>query len=206
MSISQRHLLPLQKLLAAGGYSIFFWRVLQELWISPKLDPTLIALALGEGITIFIILLAKPSKSYDFTLISAVSTISATFYFLFITLTPGQEILDRRIATIGQTIAITWQIWAKIYLGRSFGLMPANRGIVTSGPYKIVRHPIYFGYFLNHLFLLLGNFSIHNLLIYSGVYFLQGVRIWKEELLLKQDPEYIEYMKKTNYRFIPLIF
>ena len=34
----------------------------------------------------------------------------------------------------------------KLSLGRSFGLMPANRGVVSTGMYRLVRHPIYLGY------------------------------------------------------------
>src|SRR5437899_9023283 len=37
-------------------------------------------------------------------------------------------------------------IAAKLTLGRSFGIAPANRGVVARGPYNIVRHPIYTGY------------------------------------------------------------
>src|ERR1022692_4567043 len=37
---------------------------------------------------------------------------------------------------------------ARIYMGRSFGILPGNRGIVTKGPFRIVRHPIYAGWFL----------------------------------------------------------
>ena len=40
-------------------------------------------------------------------------------------------------------------IAGKVVLGRSFGLVPANRGIVARGPYLLVRHPIYAGY-LHH--------------------------------------------------------
>ena len=35
-------------------------------------------------------------------------------------------------------------------LGRSFGVAPANRGIVVRGPYSFVRHPIYTGYLITH--------------------------------------------------------
>jgi protein-S-isoprenylcysteine O-methyltransferase Ste14 len=47
-------------------------------------------------------------------------------------------------------------------LGRSFGLLPAQRGLVVVGPYRFVRHPIYFGYLIGHIGFLLVNFSWRN--------------------------------------------
>lgn len=37
---------------------------------------------------------------------------------------------------------------ARVYMGRSFGILPANRGIVSKGPFRSVRHPIYFGWLI----------------------------------------------------------
>ena len=48
-------------------------------------------------------------------------------------------------------------IAGKLSLGRSFGLMPANRGIVSTGLYRVVRHPIYLGYLITHVGFLLAN-------------------------------------------------
>src|SRR5512141_432349 len=48
------------------------------------------------------------------------------------------------ISAVGLAIVIA----GKLTLGRSFGLMPANRGVVSSGVYRFVRHPIYLGYLL----------------------------------------------------------
>ena len=39
----------------------------------------------------------------------------------------------------------------KMALGRSFGIVPANRGVVVRGPYTLVRHPIYTGYLITHV-------------------------------------------------------
>ena len=38
-------------------------------------------------------------------------------------------------------IGLYVQISGKLILGRSFGLIAANRGIKVAGPYRIVRHP-----------------------------------------------------------------
>lgn len=36
-------------------------------------------------------------------------------------------------------------LWAKACLGRSFGIAPADRGLVIGGPYRWLRHPVYAG-------------------------------------------------------------
>ena len=55
-------------------------------------------------------------------------------------------ILTALISTVGLLFVIA----GKITLGRSFGIVPANRGVVA-GPYTLVRHPIYAGYLLSHI-------------------------------------------------------
>ena len=54
------------------------------------------------------------------------------------------------------------QISGKVILGRSFGVIAANRGIKVAGPYRIVRHPIYAGYIIIHLGFLLAFPSLWN--------------------------------------------
>ena len=51
------------------------------------------------------------------------------------------------ISAVGLIVVIV----GKMSLGRSFGLMPANRGIVSTGLYRVVRHPIYLGYLITHV-------------------------------------------------------
>ena len=57
----------------------------------------------------------------------------------------------------GSVIGLAIVIAGKMTLGRSFGLMPANRGIVSSGVYRIVRHPIYLGYLITHVAFIFAN-------------------------------------------------
>ena len=54
-------------------------------------------------------------------------------------------------------------IAGKITLGRSFALLPANRGVVSTGVYRIVRHPIYMGYLVTHVAFLLASPSLWNI-------------------------------------------
>lgn len=107
---------------------------------------------------------------------------------------------------ISMVLALGFQVYAKIALGRSFGLVAANRGLKLHGPYLWVRHPIYAGYLLMHVTYLLGQPTIRNLLVYLCFYALQLPRIAAEERLLKQNPEYLEYCKIVKYRLIPGVY
>src|SRR5262245_35501907 len=65
----------------------------------------------------------------------------------------ASDALTATISAIGLLIVVA----SKITLGRSFGLAPANRGVVARGPYTFVRHPIYAGYLITHVAFLIAN-------------------------------------------------
>ena len=98
------------------------------------------------------------------------------------------------------------QVHAKLALGRSFGCVPANRGLKLCGPYRFVRHPMYAGYLLGHLAFLLVNPSIWNLVVYAVSYALQIPRLLNEERLLAEDAEYRIYQSIVKYRLIPGLY
>ena len=98
------------------------------------------------------------------------------------------------------------QFVAKLALGRSFGLVPAHRGLKQRGPYQIVRHPMYTGYLLCHVAFLLVNPSWWNLCVYLVCYAAQVPRLLAEERLLRHDAEYASYMETVRYRLIPGVF
>ncbi|MBI5534883.1 MAG: hypothetical protein HY898_19305 [Deltaproteobacteria bacterium] len=91
-------------------------------------------------------------------------------------------------------------------LGRSFGILIALRKVRTGGLYSIVRHPMYgtdillrVGFLVSHVTPL----TVALFLVSSGCYV---YRAMLEEKFLSQDPEYVEYMKRVRWRFIPFIF
>ena len=98
------------------------------------------------------------------------------------------------------------QIAAKMFLRRSFGIAPANRGIKTDGMYKIVRHPMYAGYLVVHIGILMLMPTLLNFVIYAIGWWAQILRLLAEERLLSQDPAYRVLMEKTRWRLIPGIF
>jgi protein-S-isoprenylcysteine O-methyltransferase Ste14 len=91
-------------------------------------------------------------------------------------------------------------------IGRSFGLVAANRGIKTSGPYAVVRHPVYAGYLVANCGYLIENPSGWNAAILWIALLGQLARIRCEEEVLSGDPGYAAYRRQVRYRLVPLIY
>jgi len=97
-------------------------------------------------------------------------------------------------------------IAGKVALGRSFGLMPANRGVVSNGIYRVVRHPIYAGYLVTHLAFLAAHPTPLNLLLLVVSDLSLLVRAVLEERTLTLDPAYRSYLDDVRWRVVPGLF
>jgi protein-S-isoprenylcysteine O-methyltransferase Ste14 len=97
-------------------------------------------------------------------------------------------------------------IAGKVALGRSFGLMPANRGIVCRGVYRVLRHPIYAGYLVTHAAFLVAHPLGWNLVVLVASDTALLVRAIYEEHTLVRDPEYATYMTTVRWRVLPGVF
>jgi protein-S-isoprenylcysteine O-methyltransferase Ste14 len=97
-------------------------------------------------------------------------------------------------------------IAGKITLGRSFALLPANRGVVSNGLYRIVRHPIYLGYLVTHVAFLVASPSLWNIVALLAADGALLARAVCEERTLAQDPAYREYQTRVRWRVAPGLF
>lgn len=88
-------------------------------------------------------------------------------------------------------------------LGRSLGLVPAHRGLVTSGAYRLLRHPLYASYVLVDLGYLSQSPRAWNVAVLIIVWTCQVGRIVSEEKLLGTDAAYRAYALQTRWRLIP---
>jgi protein-S-isoprenylcysteine O-methyltransferase Ste14 len=90
-----------------------------------------------------------------------------------------------------------------LVLGRCFGIMPEARGLVTSGPYRFVRHPLYTSEALFVLGMLLPVLSPLSLAIWGAYLGLTALRArYEEVVLLAAFPDYAAYRRRT-WRFLP---
>lgn len=94
----------------------------------------------------------------------------------------------------------------KVSLGRSFGLTPANRGVVCSGVYRFIRHPIYLGYLITHIGFVIANPVSWNVSVLAAADIALIFRAIREERTLGLDPEYRAYMQRVHWRLIPRVF
>lgn len=95
---------------------------------------------------------------------------------------------------------------AKFSLRRSFGIVAANRGIKSKGLYGAVRHPMYLGYFLANVGVLMLNPSILNACLLALWTACQLARIQAEERVLLQDPSYRDHADKVRFRLLPFVY
>lgn len=112
------------------------------------------------------------------------------------------ETITALITGVGLLVVVS----GKLSLGRSFGLAPANRGIVCSGIYQFVRHPIYLGYLLTHIGFLLANPTPWNLSLLICADIALMFRAMLEEQALGVDLGYREYMQHVRWRILPGVF
>ena len=105
-----------------------------------------------------------------------------------------------------QAIGTTISIYALCSLGDSIGVVPANRGIKTTGAYAIVRHPMYLGHWITLNGYLLTYPSLHNLVIGWLAVSCMFTRIHYEEMLLGEFYSYQRYVDRVRWKLIPGVY
>jgi protein-S-isoprenylcysteine O-methyltransferase Ste14 len=99
--------------------------------------------------------------------------------------------------------------WAVAALGSSLTPLPVPKRravLVDSGPYALVRHPIYGGLILTGVgWALLRGGPLHLPLAYALAFYLNMKASREERFLLVRFPEYRAYLERTRRRLIPWV-
>ncbi len=104
---------------------------------------------------------------------------------------------------LGGELAMMWVLWTNRYAGRTIRV-EEGQTVITSGPYRVVRHPLYAFSLLMFVFapLALGSYvTLPALLLFLPIYVL---RIKNEEKVLRAElPGYTEYCQRMRWRILP---
>lgn len=112
-------------------------------------------------------------------------------------------------AIMAQVTAVALMVWARLTFGqRSFhaAANPSAGGLVTTGPYRFIRHPIYTAACLFGWSGILAHWSLINVML--GVLLFVGAvgrMLCEERLIIEIYPEYRDYAQATK-RMVPYIF
>ena len=107
---------------------------------------------------------------------------------------PELRVAGLLIWAIGLLLAL-WPVW---YLRYSFSLEPAARDLVTTGPYRLLRHPIYTTYLLTYVGLLLmrPTLPLAAILLVWLAFLVARIRL-EEAVLTTAFPEYRQYRERS---------
>jgi protein-S-isoprenylcysteine O-methyltransferase Ste14 len=120
-------------------------------------------------------------------------------------LRPTAPSIPFSIGTIVQLVGIVAIVASMLSLRRSFGIVPAHRGIRTGGLYNFVRHPLYASELVWFLGFAIDNPSGWNIGLWLCDCALQFGRACAEERFLSVDPVYSQYRARVKYRLLPLV-
>jgi protein-S-isoprenylcysteine O-methyltransferase Ste14 len=108
--------------------------------------------------------------------------------------------IREEIGMLTQLFGLMGMIWSVLSLGTCLGIAPADRGLVTSGPYRHVRHPMYVFEIVFCLGYWLANLTWLNVAIWVLLVAVQVTRALREEHAIEG---YDEYVSQVRWRFIP---
>lgn len=176
-------------------------------WWADSSRWTLLLLLLIEGYTLLLVLIARPARMRDMAPLTVAATMYAAFFFVLLDPRGTSHLVPEWAGVVLQLCGTLWQFSSKLVLGRSFGLLPAQRGLVTRGPYRVVRHPIYLGYLVGHIGFLLANASWQNFAVLVLLYAAQVLRMQREEAVLaRTSEEYRGYQQRVRWRLLPFVY
>lgn len=163
-------------------------------------------LVASEGLVVALMIIrrraAEVDRRWGVRIITAVSIVGPPLLRPLPTVAGREDLVTAIVSAVGLAFIVV----SKLALGRSFGVVPANRGVVCSGTYRLVRHPIYLGYLVTHVAFLATNPLPWNLCVVLAADSALLVRAVYEERTLEHDAAYVAYETRVRWRILPGVF
>ena len=106
-------------------------------------------------------------------------------------------------------IGLGLAVWARLHIGRNWGTPMSQKDdpeLVTSGPYRLIRHPIYSGILVAGVGTAVALSWVWLIAVaLAGVYFIYSATV-EEANLAKQFPDSYPAYRRTTKMLVPFIF
>jgi protein-S-isoprenylcysteine O-methyltransferase Ste14 len=160
----------------------------------------------GESLVVVLTVVRRPARLVDRSVAATMMTTISLAGPPLLRAGSDMPLLPDVATAMVSAVGLVLVVLGKIALGRSFGVVPANRGVVVRGPYTFVRHPIYTGYLISHTAFFLANPTPLNaaiIVIADGALILRALM---EERVLSADVEYQGYCRRVGWHLAPGVF
>ena len=160
-----------------------------------------------QHVVVLGIALARPHpKVRDYSMPSSIAVAVSYAYpyaqVIYLRWSPGEEAWPAGgLALV--TLAAGLSFLSLLAIRRRFGVRPALRGLVTSGPYRLVRHPMYLSYILGDIGYNLEEWNFVTVLLVLIGWASLVYRIHAEERVISQDAGWPAYLAQVRYRLFP---
>jgi protein-S-isoprenylcysteine O-methyltransferase Ste14 len=194
----------LARTIVAALYVVLLRNLLDDYMQTGRITGLL--LLASESLVLVFTIARRPAQVVDHSPISVIVTAISAVGPLLVRTSPGSGLLPDLVTTVASGIGLSIIISAKLALGRSFGIVPANRGVVMAGLYNVVRHPIYAGYLITHVSFAIAHPLAWNAVILGITDVALLVRALREEEVLKADRTYEDYCRRVAWHVLPGVF
>jgi len=163
-------------------------------------------LLVSEALVVVLTIVRRRARLVDRSPEAAIATAISLVGPSLVRVSGASGLFPDAVTMIVSAVGLIVVIAGKLTLGRSFGIAPANRGVVVAGPYGFVRHPIYAGYLVTHAAFACAYPTPWNLAVLvvsdAGLIF----RALCEERVLARDRTYQIYCRRVAWHLVPGVF
>jgi protein-S-isoprenylcysteine O-methyltransferase Ste14 len=160
----------------------------------------------SEGLVVILTVIRRPARQVDRSAVAQVMTAVSLAGPPLLRVGNAPALVPDLLSAIVLALGTALVIAGKLALGRSFGLVPANRGVVARGPYNVVRHPIYSSYLITHVAFLAAHPTPLNAAILLVADSALVARALIEERVLGDDADYQAYCRRVEWHLVPGVF
>jgi protein-S-isoprenylcysteine O-methyltransferase Ste14 len=152
------------------------------------------------AITIWCYLRRRPAIATSSSITAHAAAVAATWLPFALPLLhgtppgPGRQAVSDALLIAGTA----WAVWSLAFLGRNVSVLAQARSVVSQGPYRWIRHPLYAGELVSALGVAIAMNTVAAGAVWVVLCGLQVYRALREERVLLQElPDYRDYRRRT---------